>query len=75
MILPTKHIPLGQSLLGLGPQLLTYLERPRTITALWKKARQLPEIGTFERFLLALSFLFAVGAVELQDDLLRRTQH
>ena len=74
MILPTKHIPLRQSLLGLGPLLLKNLERPRTVTALWQKARENPEIGTFRRFSLALSFLYAVGAIELDDDLLRRAQ-
>lgn len=74
MILPTKHIPPTQSLLGVGALLLKNLDRPRTVTALWKRTREVPEIGTFERFSLALSFLYAIGAVELDDDLLRRAQ-
>lgn len=72
MILPTKHITLANSLLGVGALLLDRLKKPKTVSTLWEKVRILPEVGTFERFSLALSFLYAIEAVELKDDLLRR---
>lgn len=72
MILPTKHISVRNSLLGVGAVLLKYLERPQTVTILWEKVRKLPEVGTFERFSLALDFLYAIGAVEYDEDLIRR---
>ena len=72
MILPTKHISVRNSLLGLGSTLLKALHRPCTVTALWDKTRDAPETGTFERFSLALALLYAVGAVDSQDGLLRR---
>lgn len=75
MILPTKHVSTARSLLGLGAILLSLLERPQTVTALWDRARLLPPLGTFERFTLALDFLNIIGAVGLSDGLLRRCSH
>lgn len=74
MILPTKHISINHSLLGVGALLLEHLEQPRTITALWERTRTDPHIGSFERFILVLDLLYALGAIDLQDGLLRR-QH
>lgn len=72
MILPTKHISTGNSLLGMGAALLAALDRPRTVTSLWDEARGWPETATFERFTLALDLLYACGAIFLDDGLLRR---
>lgn len=68
--MPTKHIPLEQTLLGLGGQLLTLLRQGDTVTALWERARDLPHIGSFARFVLVLDLLYAIGVLELQDGLL-----
>lgn len=72
MILPNKHIDIKRSLLGLGARIIERLQRPRTVTSLWEEVRELPGIGTFENFSLALDFLFIVGAVELREGLLQR---
>lgn len=53
MILPTKHIGVGRSLLGVGAILLEQLQRPQTVTALWEQTRTHAEVGSFERFSLA----------------------
>ena len=74
MILPTKHISSQQCLLGLGAQLLKELERENTVTGLWGIARTNPDIRTFERFVSALDFLYIIGAIELNDGLLRRCE-
>ena len=70
MILPTKHIPLDRSLLGTGAVLLQLLETPVTPTAAWEQAKHAPEVGTYGRFVLALDFLYAIGAIALVDGLI-----
>jgi len=71
MILPTKHIHTKQSLLAVGATLLSHLKRPRTVTALWEDTRELPQVGSFERFSLALDLLYVIGAVDFEDGLLK----
>jgi len=72
MILTTKHVPVEQSLVGLGAMILSRLNRPRTITGLWEEMRALQDIGSFDRFSLALSLLCALGTVDLSNGRLRR---
>lgn len=72
MILPNKHLPPGKSLLGVGATLLGALDRPQTESALWGGVRHLAEVATFERFVLALDLLYAIGAVDVRDGMLHR---
>lgn len=72
MILPSKHLKLSSTLIGVGAVLLEHLDSDRTVTSLWTTTRSLPEINGFERFTLALNFLFMIGAVDFKDGLLRR---
>jgi len=72
MILPTKHIKLHNSLLGVSAALLKNLDTPQTVTSLWGNVRSLPEMKTFERFTLALDFLYALGAIDFDIGMLRK---
>jgi len=72
MILPTKHIPTQQSLIGLGAVTLSSLSTPRTITALWDLVREEYAIRSFGQFALAVDFLFMIGAVEFDEGLLKK---
>jgi hypothetical protein len=72
MIMPTKHISPQRSLLGVGALVLGQLARPKTVSTLWEQVKALPEVGSFERFVLTLDFLYSIGAISLQDGLLRR---
>ena len=72
MIMPTKHISEGASLLGLGAEILKALESPRTVSRLWDRIRSLPGVGTYGRFLLGLDLLYMLGAIELVDGLIAR---
>ena len=72
MILPTKHVSTRQSLIGVGASVLAQLDRPRTLTDLWERLRESSEVGTFRRLVLALDLLYAIGAVALEDGLLKR---
>jgi len=76
MILPSKHIPEDQALLGVGAILLRNLERSQTVTSLWDKVRGERAVGNFERFILALDLLHITGVVGLSHGMLeRRTPH
>ena len=72
MILPTKHIPLDKSLLGAGAAVLPELKTPMTVTGVWERVKEFPEVGSYGRFLLILDFLYAIGAIELADGLIAR---
>lgn len=74
MILPTKHISTGHSLLGVGAVVLKHLKHEQTVTRLWDHVRDCPEVVSFQRFTLALDLLYLLGAVELDNGLLRRRQ-
>ncbi|MFM6368834.1 MAG: ABC-three component system middle component 6 [Dolichospermum sp.] len=72
MILPTKHISTSHSLLGVGARILEQLYQPRTVSSLWSAVRDMPEVATFERFVLTLDLLCAIGAIDMEMGLLRR---
>lgn len=67
MILPTKHVPEEQTLLGLGMTLLALLERPQTVTSLWERARVKGAFSSFERFVLALDLLHILRVIDLSN--------
>jgi hypothetical protein len=72
MILPTKHISTRNSLLGVGAIVINHLNYPRTVTSLWSDLSKVPEVATFDRFVLVLDLLYMIGAVELEEGLLRK---
>jgi hypothetical protein len=72
MILPTKHIPQNEALLGVGATVLANLTGPKTVSSLWEDLRSEPNVGTFERFVLASNLLYLIGAIEMKDGLLFR---
>jgi len=74
MILPTKHITSENSLLGVSALVLGNLNKPRTITSLWENVRKVPQVGTYQRFILSLDLLYLMGVIELEEGLLRRVE-
>jgi hypothetical protein len=74
MILPTKHVSTSYSLIGLGAKIIEHLNYPRTVSSLWNAVCSIKEIGTFERFVLTLDFLYTIGAIDLDVGLIRRRQ-
>jgi hypothetical protein len=70
VILPTKHLSEEQTLLVIGAELLRELEEPLSVSELWERlrgrramAQGTPALG-FDWFVLALTFLFTISAVE-----------
>ena len=74
MIIPTKHIKLENSLLGLGADILRHLEKPKTVSTLWEQAKLIKGIKSYGRFTLVLDFMFMINAIKFSDGFLRRTK-
>lgn len=72
MIIPNKHIATDRSLLGIGAVILESLDKPRSITTLWRQLSMKLTTCTFENFTLALDFLYAIDAIAFTDGLIRR---
>ena len=80
MILPSKHLPQDRALLTVGGHVLTFLARPKTVSALWEELNRQdqgmvairPRRITYDWFVLALDLLYILGAVELESGILRR---
>ena len=69
-LLPDKHISIGTSLLGVGATILRKLDRPSSVTGLWDRCRLTEETANFARFTQGLDLLFALGAIEIENEVL-----
>lgn len=80
MILPSKHLPQDRALLTVGDHVLTFLARPKTVSALWEELNQQdqglgvtrPRRITYDWFVLALDLLYSLGTIELENGLVAR---
>lgn len=76
MILPAKHIPAERSLSGVGAQILGLLDEPRTVSEVWVQTKQQRLANgapiTFDWFVLAVSWLYTIAAIDYADGLLSR---
>jgi len=74
MLLPDKHIRFAESLLGLGVFVLEALSTPKTLDAIWKELHtqmedgRLPAHHTFDNLVLAVNVLYAIRAVNADDN-------
>lgn len=74
MILPNKHLDLQASLLGVGAHVLKCVKTSSTVTAVWEEFEHAKGGVPFHRFILALDFLYAIGAISYSDGLLHRSE-
>ncbi|MFT9380605.1 ABC-three component system middle component 6 [Gluconobacter sp. P5B12] len=78
MILPTKNLQPDRALLTIGGEILAALDERSSVSSVWETVRSrraerenaspLP----FDWFVLALSLLYAIRAIDLDGDLLSR---
>jgi hypothetical protein len=80
MILPSKHLSQSRSLISIGAEILSQLEEPLTVSELWERVRK-ARLGTsrdsplsFDWFVLAVTFLHAIFAVEMSDGVIAKSQ-
>ncbi len=80
MILPGKHLRPDRALLGVGGDILSVLTAPAQVSDVWdsvcrlRARRENSSPLTFDWFVLALSLLYAMSAVELVDGLVARAR-
>jgi len=83
-LLPEKHVRASESLLGLGAIVLSILELgPRNLDTVWNEIKDVESVKarihgsiTLDRVILAIDFLFALGAVSLNSEgLLEHASH
>jgi hypothetical protein len=79
VILPSKHIPESRSLAAIGGEILVHLEEPRAVSEIWERVRAARQaLGAknaplpYDWFILALTFLHAIFAIELSQGLVQR---
>ena len=74
MIMPSKYLREDEALIGISAALLPLVENNGNLTALWESAKRIDAIGSFERFILALDFLYLLGLVDLDKNKIVRVQ-
>lgn len=67
MILPNKRLSLSQSYLGVGAVILDMIDDKRTVSLLWDAVKGRPGVQAFDRFVLGLDMLFALGLIDMSD--------
>jgi hypothetical protein len=78
VILPSKHIPESRSLAAIGGEILAQLEEPRAVSEIWERVLAARRAGggnaplPYDWFILALTFLYAIFAIELSQGLVQR---
>ena len=74
ILLPNKHIPTSRSLVGIGSLLLEQLETASSVSGLWDEIKDEQAIGSFSNFVLALDYLYTIGAINYEQGFLTRTK-
>jgi hypothetical protein len=80
MILPTKHLSQDRALLTVGARLLACLSSPMTVSSLWetisrqgKSEDSVKPALRFDAYILTLDLLFLIGAIDLRNGILIRS--
>lgn len=75
MIFPSKNLNIENSLLGIGGNILTHFPRENatTVTNLWDSIKESNANVSFEKFLLSLDFLFAIGAIYIKNGMIYKS--
>lgn len=75
MILPTKNIKIQYSLLNCGAIILERLDDRDTVSAVWEKVSTEDALMNYDKFVLAMDFLYMIGAIEYKNGLIVRCQN
>ena len=67
MLLPNKYIPVQDTLPYLAKLIYGKIDGEMLPYALWAKVRRNESVATYERFVYALDFLYALGVIERVD--------
>lgn len=74
-ILPTKHVPESETILGVAMTLYKCMgKRPCAVESLWKRVERFENIGSFDRFAAALEVLYATKQIDFEDGKLKKVK-
>ena len=72
MIMPTKYLKEDKAIIGVGGILLQSIDNRKNLSNLWEDTKKDHTDITFERFILALDFLYLLGLIKVEhNDILR----
>ena len=74
MLLPDKHVPTSRSLVGIGALILESLDVSLTVSGLWDQVKNKQQVGSYRNFILALDYLYAIGALDYEHGVLVRAR-
>lgn len=77
VLVPTRNLHEDKTILKIGARVLSILTSPKTLSSTWEtylnyqnqESSDIPRIQ-FDLFILALDFLYMVGAIKYEGDLL-----
>lgn len=72
MILPNKYLREDEALLGLGAKILALLDCDAPLSELWEQTKAKENVGSYERFVLALDMLYLLGLIIFEDSKIKR---
>ncbi|MDO4926748.1 MAG: hypothetical protein Q3980_13960 [Turicibacter sp.] len=70
MILPKKHVKLSESLFAIGAILLTTLKDNPSVDKIWNTISNDKNLNitiSFDNFILALDYLYTIGAIDINE--------
>ena len=65
MVLPSKHVAPRNTLAFVGAELLPRLSSPHSVSELWDWYHGLRHSQSYDRFVLALDFLYTLGLISV----------
>lgn len=80
MFLPGKYVHPERTLISIGAKIIYLLQSPQSVSKLWngykhlQEDEQLPTVS-FDIFVNAICFLYAIGAIEMKNNTIRRIEH
>ena len=72
--MPSKYLKEDEALVGVGALLLQYIDGSPNLSNLWEDVKNNHSVATFERFILALDFLFLLGLIDIKDNNVMRVK-
>lgn len=78
MLIPTKHTNFSESIIGYGSYILSQLDRPKSVDALWKKYQidykneRYYSKHNFDNHILTIIFLYSINAIEDENGVIKK---
>ena len=78
MILPTKHLSPERSIISVSSEVFELIGRRSTVSSIWNSLQEKHKASLrfgdvpFDWFILALDFLYLIGAIEERNGLIKK---